>query len=107
MNEFTAADRKFIIKLARQLQTLEADVKSMKSTKQRADKKESKLVSQNEIIDTSYTDTFNVVFSRAVDWTEDEKEFALKSLYQAIRGLCEDTGIVKLELKIGISQDSV
>ena len=102
MNTFTAADRKFLIKLARKLQGLESDVKALKKT---SGKTAAQLT--EDVPPTVNIDTFDVVFGKNVEWTPEEKEFALKSLYQAIRALCEDTGIIKLSLNINIPQDGL
>jgi hypothetical protein len=102
MTSFTERDRKFIIKLARKLQLLEGDVKSLKKSQGKTPNPVDFAQPQEPTMDS-----FNVVFSSDVDWTQEEKEFALKSLYQAIRALCEDTGIVKLNLSINIPKEGL
>jgi hypothetical protein len=102
MTSFTERDRKFIIKLARKLQLLEGDVKSLKKSQGKTQNPVDFAQPQEPAMDS-----FNVVFSSDVDWTQEEKEFALKSLYQAIRALCEDTGIVKLNLSINIPKEGL
>lgn len=103
--EFSDKDRKLILKLARELQLVKTDVKSL----QKVVKLPKVTLPEEEESTTKTTvrDKVNVVFSSDLNWTDEDKKYALTLLYETIRDMCANTGIIKFDISINLTDEGI
>lgn len=108
MTSFTDKDRAFIIKLAKELETVKTELALIKKHQEKHARKESIQEKTTTFAgEKLIVNKFDVVFSKDLKWSRDEKEFALKSLYEALLGMCEDTGILQLTIDMKIPKNDL
>lgn len=102
--EFSDKDRRLILKIAREMQLLKADVASLKKSKSKAVTKDYDI--PEDVMQTIRTDTLKVVFGDN-DWNQQEREIAIKTMYETIKDLCSSAGIVQFDVSINLRKEGI